>query len=79
MPLKICLEIAAVATVTALVLLKLYHCAMSGRTMKKGKNVERGFGLENCNVSLKTPHLTMLLVYMVFQVGKLSRMKYCQT
>ena len=37
------------------------------------------FGLENCNVSEKTPHLTMLLVYMVLQVGKLSKMKYCQT
>ena len=45
MPLKICLEIAAVATVTALVLLKLQHCALSGGTMKKGKNVERVFGL----------------------------------
>ena len=44
MPLKICLEIAAVATVTALVLLKLQHCALSGGTMKKAKNVERGLG-----------------------------------
>ena len=53
MPLKICLEIAAVATVTALVLLKLQHCALSGWTMKKAKNVELGLGLglENCNVS----------------------------